>query len=342
MIKEDTVFIIGAGANVPYGFPTGAKLRKLIVNNFSQHTKKQVQKSNGSSQHHLFNKIDTLANSFCSEFDSSGTQSIDLFLSRRPVEYGQIGKFAIAYYIYRAEAESLFNVKMQDKYSEQDWMGFLFNWMSDELRTKDDYRRFSSNKITFISFNYDRSLENYLYTCFTNNWPNADYNSIPIRHLIPFKVYHVYGSLGALPWEEKTDRFKIDYPRTSSNSLDDYNTLENMSNNINLIGDRRDAVVESAINKISEAKNIFFLGFGFANENLQALNIPSSLRINQQKIAASAYGSRENERKKILLKLYPNASTSFLDKFKHNNDDYTNENIHIANCDCLTLLRDHL
>ena len=36
MIEEDTVFILGAGASCPYGFPDGKKLRSEIFDRFER------------------------------------------------------------------------------------------------------------------------------------------------------------------------------------------------------------------------------------------------------------------------------------------------------------------
>lgn len=35
MITKNTLFILGAGASVPYGYPTGRELRKLLISNSS-------------------------------------------------------------------------------------------------------------------------------------------------------------------------------------------------------------------------------------------------------------------------------------------------------------------
>ena len=39
MIKEETVFILGAGASCPYGYPDGKELREQICSNFARESK---------------------------------------------------------------------------------------------------------------------------------------------------------------------------------------------------------------------------------------------------------------------------------------------------------------
>ena len=41
-----TVFVLGAGASVPYGYPTGLDLREKIINNFTKQVKKKIGKRN--------------------------------------------------------------------------------------------------------------------------------------------------------------------------------------------------------------------------------------------------------------------------------------------------------
>jgi hypothetical protein len=36
MITEETVFILGAGASMPYEYPTGAGLKKMICDRFNE------------------------------------------------------------------------------------------------------------------------------------------------------------------------------------------------------------------------------------------------------------------------------------------------------------------
>ncbi len=45
MITQDTVFILGAGASAPYGYPTAKELRTFIITQFRNKYSSYIQKS---------------------------------------------------------------------------------------------------------------------------------------------------------------------------------------------------------------------------------------------------------------------------------------------------------
>jgi hypothetical protein len=51
---------------------------------------------------------------------------------------------------------------MSEKNMDRDWYKELFNLMDEKLRGPDAYLDFKENKVDFITFNYDRSLEYFL------------------------------------------------------------------------------------------------------------------------------------------------------------------------------------
>src|SRR5262245_54283975 len=85
MIRTETVFVLGAGASEPYGFPTSATLRRWICD--SNLRKQMLVRP-------LADKCgikDDLTLNFCNAFHNSAINSIDAFLAKRS-EYTDIGK----------------------------------------------------------------------------------------------------------------------------------------------------------------------------------------------------------------------------------------------------------
>lgn len=156
MITEDTVFILGAGASKPYNYPTGSELRLNICRLCVAEIQDLIEIDN---ELHV-KKLVLEASKFTKTFFNSSTPSIDLFLARNQ-NFSNIGKISIVFSILIAEHNSNLHEDISEK--NQDWYSYLFHRMTNDLTTPDSYDYFGSNKVTFITFNYDRSLEYFIY-----------------------------------------------------------------------------------------------------------------------------------------------------------------------------------
>lgn len=284
MITDNTVFILGAGASVPYGYPTGEGLRQDICQNFE----KQI-KSLGNIPHHPESEVRDIlekAHPFCDAFLKSSTPSIDLFLNRNR-KFGEIGKIAIVTSILEAERNSCFRENMHHK--SQDWYSYLFQKMTEDLIEPKSYEDFRNNKVTFITFNYDRSLEHFLYESLLNAFSLAPENEI-ISQLNWIKVFHVYGVIDKLPWQGEGTKYKDDYSLTSINKMK--NNIKLIHERINLDG--RDWKIRDIKRAMQYASRFYFLGFGYAEENLDILKMRSFLD-GRQNIYGTAVGMTDKE-----------------------------------------------
>jgi len=285
MIDTPTLFILGAGASQPYGYPTGADLRKDIINNFAY----DFSKLEVTGQENDKDIISESVGNFIKYFNESSLKSIDQYLAINPRHYKYIGKIAITLSILKHENKSCFNEKISD--AKEDWYNLLYNRMVKNCKNPDDYNKFFNNKVAFISFNYDRSLEYYLYNSFYHSF-NQESNSIrTINNYIPFKIIHVYGSVGPLSllnWYNNQITPTPDYARTYNNR---YIVVQKRSEGIRVIGDERnDESINEQIKKLfQDYKRIFFLGFGYAPENLDILDLPNNID-SQSAIYGSAKG----------------------------------------------------
>ena len=140
--------------------------------------------------------------------------------------------------------------------------------------------------------------------------------------LLNIPIIHVYGKIANLPWED-TDFF-LNYKEINIKSYMD------LAKNINVIYSNR--VDEERITKakklINDAERIFFLGFGYANENMEILNIADNINRNQK-----IYGTAKDLTKNEILKI-----KSYFSKTHKIDNPY----LIIEDCDCLTLLRNYL
>lgn len=317
MITENTVFILGAGASVPYGYPTGEGLRDEICRNFEKNIVAIETKDSESSPLDI-RDVAKEAREFTNTFFKSSTSSIDLFLARNR-QFSEIGKKAIVLSILEVERNSRFREDMSDR--SQDWYSYLFRKMTEDLIDPESYDNFDGNQVTFITFNYDRSLEHFLYESLSNAFSSAPTKNI-INQLRRIQIFHVYGVVDKLLWQGGSTAYRSDYGMSA---------IEEMKNNIRLIHERTRLDIRAMEVAMHNASRFYFLGFGYAEENLNILGVRKVFN-GDQKIYGTAVGFSDKEisQKRGYL------STNFRVK------NSTLNNPRIKDVDCYKLLRDWL
>ena len=280
MITNPTVFILGAGASKPYGFPIGQELFNIIV-----------QKLGKRNWVDILNKID-VGDEDIKEFKNalifSGKSSIDSFLETR-TEFIKLGKLCIALALIPYENEgALFSLNT----GESNWYRFLFSKLS--LRRED----FEDSKVSFLTFNYDRSLEHYLFNSIKNGFGISDDKSKEILNKL--NIIHLHGQLGYLLWQDTTG-FKRNYGPSVTNLIE----LEKASESIKIIYESidNDPEFQKAKKLLSNAKNIHFLGFGYNDINLSRLGIDKLIDLiphSKREVRGTSYKLGLAEQKDIM------------------------------------------
>lgn len=316
MITENTLLILGAGASKPYGYPTAAELRVQIIKNLLKLLKTEITSNNQNSD---FDNLPFIrqVKDLIYTFDRSSTSSIDLFLTRNQ-KYYRLGKEIIAFLLAHYESNSKFREEVEKP--ELDWYSYLYNIMTEEITSPTDIAKFADNKISILTFNYDRSFEHFFYESLFNSFTTKRNEIQGLMH--NFKLVHVYGKLAPLKWEggDALD-YQSEYLRIN---------YEGFASNIKIIYDERNSVQAKISTMITEAKNIFFLGFGYAEENLKALGLDNPILHMGQRFYGTALGSTKKEITKVISLL------------RKNNSQIVPEKFNIENCDTLTLLKNHL
>lgn len=321
MIDIPTVFILGAGSSKPYGYPTGAELRKSIIKEFYVLLKgllKDLSIQEIEKQHHLRE-----AKRFVDAFNNSSIISIDKFLSLNPI-FSYYGKLAITLIISKNEKSSKFREDVED---DQDWYKLLFNRMISTFNEPSDFDKFCKNKVAFITFNYDRSLEYFIFESFYNAfWNNrkkieSAFMSLEgIKTYIPFPFIHVYGQI---------DKIKAhggwDYREKLA-----FSDIKKLSENIRVIGERANNI-EEIKEIITESKRIFFLGFGYAKENIDSIGILDIINEKWQ-IYGTAKSMTEKEIKEVKSTFRKNFPKSYPSVY----------GTQIETKDCYELLKEYL
>jgi hypothetical protein len=271
MIDIPTLLIIGAGASKPYGYPTGAELRAEIVTDFYGRLDELLKNDSATKDHEKKRHLRE-AMAFVDVFKKSSIESIDKFLALNPF-YSYYGKIAITLCILEKEKSSELHHDLSPSVYGQDWYKLLFNRMIASFKNPDDFIHLKDNKLAFITFNYDRSFEHFLYESFLHAfWEKrhefeTSLNKDNFHQYIPFPLVHVYGKVDELLWHGGRD-YKEDF---------DFPTILRLSNGIRVIGERADNLKDEVSKLISESKRIFFLGFGYAIDNLEAVCLPGNI-----------------------------------------------------------------
>jgi len=261
MITKRIVLILGAGASIPYGYPSGHQLKWDIIKklNASPSRLRISLKNLGISDEHI--------NEFREVLFESGQFSIDALLEKRP-EFIDVGKLSIVLMLIPLENEKdIFDesVPPVNDYDKK-WYSYLFQKLKAGTRDLSD---FMQNKLSIITFNYDRSLDYFLYTVLKTNFTPSEEKLIKaINHI---EIVHVHGQIGTLPWQEKNSRL---YDK----SIPPSEEIKKASEQIKIISEieSEDDGLSRAMHLLDRAEEVHFLGFAYHDENMR------KLRFNEQ------------------------------------------------------------
>jgi len=271
MIDKPTTLVLGAGASMPYGYPSGAALRQRLIDD---------ELFSSAIQSGLLGQTDVAA--FCQTFRYSGMPSIDAFLSRRGqhkaasnvATFELVGKLGIALALRKqAQFGGLFH-----KWDEADtnqidmddnWYEYLWVRLTDGV-TKENLPQFGENKLKIVTFNYDTSLEQYLFSALKNAYGLDDVRAMEQLANIP--IHHVYGRLTFGINELCPDPLKY--------GVGGLDLISDDADCIQVIDETRDdrsPTLERCYEALLTAERILFLGFGFDGVNVARLRVADAL-----------------------------------------------------------------
>jgi len=246
MIRSPTVLILGAGASAPFGFPAGRELLLQICAHLSADTDlKQRLRACGYEQ--------KLIECFRDELYLSMQPSVDAFLEKRS-EFLEVGKAAIACALIPYEQES----KLY-RGERLDWYEYLFNQMSTSLE------EFRSSQLSVVTFNYDRSLEHFLFLALKHSYGLSDEECAEQLKAVP--IVHVYGTLGGCLHSDGGSR---PYEPTVTPDV-----VKQCTSAIKIVheGTTDDPELAAAHDLLVRAEVVCFLGFGYHPVNVERLKL---------------------------------------------------------------------
>lgn len=213
-----------------------------------------------------------------------GCYSIDEFLENNR-DFIDIGKAFIAFCLNKYEVENkLFPP------NDSGWYQYLFNRM---VTASPD--QFSQIKLTIVTFNYDRSLEAYLYNLIKYRFNLSDENSLAI--LKQLNIIHPHGMLGEYP--------EVPYSNCLGDCISserESRLLTKITSSIKIIHEIDDAddkfssvEFEKAYLALQNAEKIYFLGFGFHEVNIRRFRFFSTDSMKGKEVFSTSKGFMEKK-----------------------------------------------
>lgn len=271
MFVDDTVLVLGAGASAPYGFPVGTRLIECILKTGYDWKGFERIKQRGFDRQEWAD--------FQRELRLADRNSIDLFLEHRP-EFRDLGRYVIAGQIAKYEDEE----NIQDQ-GDGRWYRTLLDHIGDSPED------FANTRLKVITFNYDRSLEHALHSRLRGRHGlKTEQAAELVQHI---EVLHVYGSLGKLPWQKRTQE---DFTMPYGFGRDERCDLRNVAANLKIICEAKECqeIADKATAWIKDAAHVFVAGFGFHKENMELIGLQ-----NGKKVVCTRRGVNDQKLKRV-------------------------------------------
>jgi len=281
VITKPTVFVLGAGASQPYGFPLGVQLVDQICAEISGVDPLLIGRLErlGHDRGHTHRFVNAMM--------AARPYSIDAFLETRR-EFREVGKAAIADVLLRAEA----NAKGQQPMPGVDWYRYVLNKFL--LLQNPKYFEVQAKRLTIVTFNFDRSFE---YALFRGVRHGFEVDDESARNLVTeVRIHHVHGVLGEPLWLYPDSENGTDY-----GAIDDalLGAVPKAVENIKIVDEEiAQAVIEDVEAALRKAVHVYFIGFGFDIRNLTKLRTPDS--VSKALVLGTAFEWTNSERLPVL------------------------------------------
>jgi hypothetical protein len=153
------------------------------------------------------------------------------------------------------------------------------------MRTS-SFEDFAKNRVSFITFNYDRSLEYFLCRSLADTYGKSEFQASQIIKQLPIK--HLHGQLGYLPWQQGDSSRPYGQLVDRAGLAACAQLVKVVNRNI----EPDAAVFNQAKELIANARSVYFLGVGFYNLNMSRLGV---FGFPQNKTASTGTGLTDRE-----------------------------------------------
>lgn len=279
MLRDRTLFVVGAGASKEFDFPVGSELAAQIAKKLDIRFE-GFDEPAGAGDYELYEAIKRVGGNNDNLLQACWlirdgielSYSIDNFIDthRHDQRVALCGKLAIAKCILDAEkASKLYLDRNRDDTNPS--LKVTGTWISSLIRVmqngvpKDHVSRFF-DRSSFIVFNYDRCIEHYFYCALQALYGLTETEAAAV--VSTMVIHHPYGSVGALPWQDRSNLKSVTF-----GSRDSSRVIGPLLPNIKTYTEQTDSAQDQAIisSLVDEADTIVFLGFSYLPQNLDLL-----------------------------------------------------------------------
>lgn len=318
MFSRNTVFVLGAGASWHYGYPTGEELVRRVkeeaykikkgYNEVGRNNRTAYQSpgtypkflydKNGSVIRQKFRSFYESISQLIKKIEAANPLVIDDFLGMNK-DIQEVGKLLIAMVLRECEKNEQIrpisetnaftriadvqgigrdSVETLTEYPARgDWIRFITHQLTVNCT---DPSQLLENPVTFVTFNYDMSLENHLhealknYTFFAEGGQSNRFLEKSDEYP-EGRVLHIYGQLYPFSTTGKKEKsYNNDFKL--ANEID---YAFDAAKNIHTIAPGEKGLeketIAAATKAILEAEYVYFLGYGFDSRNNMLLELQS-------------------------------------------------------------------
>lgn len=311
-------FVLGAGASFEARMPTGHDLKAKIASSLSFKVDEFRRLAGGDDQ--LREAIYSLgqrpnADGSVNDYYQAAQRicagmpqapSIDNFIDshRSNTRIAEVGKLAIASSILKAERQSTLFINPTNIYNKLDFSRVADTWFNSFfqlicLNSQEEDLPGRLSRVRVVTFNYDRTLEHYLFNSIQNYYGSSPERAAEI--LSHLTVLHPYGQVGNLPWQNCGVAVPFGGDMHSSELIQVSKGLRTFTEGTS----EQESQIEHIRQSIFEADILTFLGFAYHELNIQLLFGPlrdMPLRYSKQ-VFGTAMGLSESNKKAIAAEL---------------------------------------
>jgi hypothetical protein len=280
VLRERTVFVIGAGAGRDIDMPVGSALSATIADKTNIKFSEMGRRLD-SGDHRIVDALKRIAKERSEDWNlwrAAGcdihnglqyTRSIDAYLSthNHDERLKVSAKLAIVRAILEAEKDSAVAKVANGEWKDREkvrtsWLPDFVHVLQDGVSASRNLKNIFDN-FCIVNFNYDRCIETFLFYALKDLFRKSDDE---IGELVrSLEIFHPYGQVGFLPWQNKG--------RAVSFGADEYGDILGLSDEIRTFNEQigEGDALKDMHEWVASAQRFIFLGFHFHTQNMELM-----------------------------------------------------------------------